>query len=235
MTRLTKAQRAMQPLVNRQTLYSLEEAVRILKKISLEVRKGKFTESVDVDVCLGVNASKSDQVVRGSTVLPKGLGKTLRVAVFAQEPAAEEARVAGADIVGFDDLAANIKSGELNFDVLIATPAAMRVVGALGTILGPRGLMPNPKAGTVTDNIAVAVRNAKSGQLRYRSDKGGVIHGKIGNINFSADELRENIAALMADLRKLKPAAAKGVYFRKVVLSTTMGPGLKLDIAPFVS
>jgi large subunit ribosomal protein L1 len=191
----------------------------------------KFKESVDVAVNLGVDPRKSDQVVRGSTVLPNGTGKTVRVAVFAQGENAEKAKAAGADIVGFEDLAESIKGGDLDFGVVIATPDAMRVVGQLGQILGPRGLMPNPKVGTVTMDVATAVKNAKAGQVRFRTDKNGIIHAGVGQVDFAAGSVKENIEALIADLKKLKPASSKGVYVKKVTLSTTMGPGLTIDQA----
>jgi large subunit ribosomal protein L1 len=191
----------------------------------------KFKESIDVAVNLGVDPRKSDQVVRGASVLPNGTGKTVRVAVFAQGANAELAKAAGADIVGFDDLVTSIQGGNLAFDVVIATPDAMRVVGKLGTILGPRGLMPNPKVGTVTADVATAVKNAKSGQVRYRVDKGGIIHTTVGQVGFTAQAVKENVEALIADLKKAKPATSKGVYVQKVTLSTTMGPGLAIDQA----
>jgi large subunit ribosomal protein L1 len=194
-----------------------------------ELAQAKFTENVDAAINLGVDPRKSDQVVRGSTILPNGTGKTVRVAVFAQGENATKAESAGADIVGFDDLAEQIKGGMLDFDVVIATPDAMRVVGRLGQILGPRGLMPNPKVGTVTTDVETAVANAKAGQVRYRTDKGGIIHCPIGNVTFDAPKLRENLAALLADLNKAKPSAAKGVYMKRVTLSSTMGPGITID------
>jgi len=206
-------------------LYALEEALELLKSGS----PVKFTESVDVAVNLGVDPRKSDEVVRGATVLPNGTGKTVRVAVFAQGDNAEKAKAAGADIVGFEDLAANIQKGQINFDVCIATPDAMRVVGKLGQILGPRGLMPNPKVGTVTTDVETAVNNAKAGQVRYRTDKAGIIHCSIGNVSFDAGKLKENLNALLADLVKHKPAASKGIYLRKISVSTTMGPGVQVD------
>ena len=206
---------------------AINDALKLLKEVS----SVKFDETVEVAVNLGIDAKKSDQVVRGSTLLPRGTGKTVRVAVFAQGKNAEAATQAGADIVGFDDLAAQVKAGELNFDVVIATPDAMRVVGQLGQILGPRGLMPNPKTGTVTADVATAVKNAKGGQVRYRVDKGGIIHCSIGKVSFEIEALRENLDALLADLRKAKPSTAKGVYLRKVTLSTTMGPGVVVDRA----
>lgn len=205
--------------------YAIEEALGILKQAS----KVKFTESVDVAIRLGVDSRKSDQNVRGSTVLPNGTGKTVRVAVFTQGENVEKATEAGADVVGMDDLHDRIKQGDMNFDVVIATPDAMRVVGKLGQVLGPRGLMPNPKVGTVTTDVATAVRNAKAGQVRYRTDKAGIIHSTIGKSSFEVDALKDNLAALVRDLVKLKPAAAKGVYLKKISVSTTMGPGLLVD------
>ncbi len=205
--------------------YSIDEALALLKELSTV----KFDESVDVSVNLGVDTRKSDQVVRGATVLPNGTGKTVRVAVFAQGDNAEVARAAGADIVGFDDLAATVKAGKIEFDVAIATPDAMRVVGQLGQVLGPRGLMPNPKVGTVTTDVAGAVRNAKAGQVQYRADKAGIVHCSIGKASFSVDALRENLGALIAALNKSKPSTAKGIYMQKVSVSTTMGPGIRVD------
>ena len=207
--------------------YSLDEAVKLVK----ERATAKFDETVELALNLGVDPRKSDQVVRGASVLPNGTGKTVRVAVFAQGANAEAAKAAGADIVGFDDLATAIQGGEMNFDVVIATPDAMRVVGKLGTILGPRGLMPNPKVGTVTPDVATAVKNAKSGQVRYRVDKGGIIHVPVGQIGFSPESIKQNVEALIADLKKAKPATSKGVYVKKVTLSSTMGPGLAIDQA----
>ncbi|GBF31706.1 50S ribosomal protein L1 [bacterium MnTg04] len=208
-------------------IYDVDEAIALVK----EMATAKFTESVDVSVNLGVDPRKSDQVVRGSTVLPHGLGKTVRVAVFAQGDNAEKATKAGADIVGFEDLAEKIKAGELGFDVLIATPDAMRVVGPLGQILGPRGLMPNPKVGTVTADVAAAVTNAKAGQVRYRTDKGGIIHCPIGVSDFEAKALKENLGALLSDLVKAKPASAKGIYMKGLTLSSSQGPGIPVDQA----
>lgn len=225
MARLTKREKAIREKIDRSKLYPMEEAVDVLKSISTV----KFRESVDVAVKLGVDPRKSDQVVRGSTVLPNGTGKTVRVAVFAQGANADAAREAGADVVGMEDLADQIKGGDLNFDVVIASPDTMPVVGKLGQILGPRGLMPNPKVGTVTPNVVQAVKNARAGQVRFRTDKTGIIHCAIGKIDFSAEALRQNLEALLADLQKLKPSTSKGVYMRKVCLSTTMGPGLMLD------
>jgi large subunit ribosomal protein L1 len=205
--------------------YDVEAAVALVK----EFATAKFDESVDVAINLGIDASKSDQQVRGSTVMPHGTGKTVRVAVFTGGKNQDVARAAGADIVGLEDLAEKVKAGEINFDVVIASPDAMRVVGGLGQILGPRGLMPNPKVGTVTPDVAGAVRNAKAGQVRYRCDKAGIVHSQIGRASFEGGKLRENLAALLADLQKAKPAAAKGVYIQKVTLSSTMGPGVVVD------
>jgi large subunit ribosomal protein L1 len=211
--------------IDRSRSYPIDEALGLLKELS----SVKFGESIDVSVNLGVDPRKSDQVVRGSTVLPNGTGKTVRVAVFAQGDAATAASEAGADIVGFDDLAERIQAGQLDFDVVIAAPDAMRVVGKLGQILGPRGLMPNPKVGTVTPDVAGAVRNAKAGQVRYRTDKGGIIHCTIGKTDFEVDALRQNLEALLGDLRRAKPAASKGQYMAKVTVSSTMGPGVAVD------
>lgn len=205
--------------------YAVSEALQLLK----DSASAKFEESVDVSVNLGVDPRKSDQVVRGSTVLPRGTGKSVRVAVFAQGDQAEAAKEAGADIVGFEDLAERIKNGEMDFDVVIASPDAMGVVGKLGQILGPRGLMPNPKVGTVTKDVGQAVKNAKAGQARYRTDKNGIIHCQIGKVSFDVDALRENLEALLQDLNKAKPSTAKGIYLKKVTLSTTMGPGVMVD------
>lgn len=201
--------------------------LNLLKNIS----KVKFIESVDVSINLGVDPKKSDQVVRGSVLLPKGIGKTIRVAVFTQGKQAEAAKEAGADIVGFEDLAESIKAGEINFDVLIATPDAMGNIGKLGPILGPRGLMPNPKVGTITTDVAKAVNNVKKGQVQYKTDKGGIVHCRIGNVSFSAEDLKENLKALITELRRVKPGSSKGVYLKKVTISTTMGPGLVIDPA----
>jgi large subunit ribosomal protein L1 len=225
MARISKRSKAIAEKVEQGRQYAAEDAFSLLK----EVASVKFDEAVDVAVNLGVDPRKSDQVVRGSTVLPHGTGKTVRVAVFAQGANAEAAKEAGADIVGFDDLAESIKGGELNFDVVIASPDAMRVVGKLGQILGPRGLMPNPKVGTVAPDVAAAVKNAKAGQVRYRTDKAGIIHCTIGKVSFEPAKLRENLEALLADLGKAKPSAAKGVYMKKITVSSTMGPGLALD------
>ncbi|MCG5499478.1 50S ribosomal protein L1 [Ectothiorhodospira lacustris] len=225
MAKLSKRMRAIREKVEPGKMYPLSDALHLLK----DTASAKFSESVDVAVNLGVDPRKSDQVVRGSTVLPNGTGKTVRVAVFTQGANADAAREAGADIVGMDDLAAEVKAGNLNFDVVIASPDAMRVVGQLGQILGPRGLMPNPKVGTVAADVAGAVRNAKAGQVRYRTDKGGIIHCTIGNVSFEPKALEENLMALLGDLMKAKPAAAKGVYMKRVTVSTTMGPGLPVD------
>jgi large subunit ribosomal protein L1 len=227
MAKLTKRQKAIATQIEAGKIYSLEEAVALLNGLPAV----KFKESLDVSVNLGVDPRKSDQVVRGATTLPAGTGKTVRVAVFAQGANAEAAKEAGADIVGFDDLAESIQAGNLDFDVVIAAPDAMRVVGKLGTILGPRGLMPNPKVGTVTPDVAGAVRNAKAGQARYRVDKGGIIHAGIGQVGFEAAAIRQNVEALIADLKKAKPATSKGVYIKKITLSSTMGPGLSVDVA----
>jgi large subunit ribosomal protein L1 len=207
--------------------YPVDEALKLVK----EFATAKFAESVDAAVNLGIDASKSDQQVRGSTVMPHGIGKSVRVAVFTSGKNQELAKAAGADIVGLEDLAAKVKAGELNFDVVIASPDAMRVVGQLGQILGPRGLMPNPKVGTVTPNVAEAVKNAKSGQVRYRVDKAGIIHCTIGKANFAPEQLKDNLSALIADLQKAKPANAKGQYLKRVTLSSTMGPGVIVDQA----
>ncbi len=205
--------------------YAVDEAISLIKEFS----KVKFCESVDVAINLGIDAKKSDQVVRGSTVLPHGTGKSVRVAVFAQGNNAEAAKKAGADIVGFEDLAEKVKAGQMDFDVVIASPDAMRVVGQLGQILGPRGLMPNPKVGTVTADVASAVRNAKTGQVRYRADKAGIVHCSIGKADFEAHALKENLHALLTDINKVKPPTAKGVYLKKVTVSSTMGPGIVID------
>ena len=225
MAKLSKKAKLIKEKVDKTKQYSVTEAVQLLKDLATT----KFSEAIDVSVNLGVDPRKSDQNVRGATVLPNGTGKTVRVAVFTQGPNADAARAAGADIVGMDDLGDLVKKGEMNFDVVIASPDAMRVVGQLGQILGPRGLMPNPKVGTVTVDVATAVKNAKSGQVRYRTDKSGIIHCTLGKINFDAAAIQGNLEALLADLRKAKPTAAKGVYIKKVTLSSTMGPGLWLD------
>ena len=225
MARFTKRRKAAREKVDSATIYEVEEALNLVK----EFASAKFPESVDVSINLGVDPKKSDQVVRGSTVLPNGTGKTVRVAVFAQGDNADKAKSAGADIVGFEDLADSVKGGEMNFDVVIATPDAMRVVGQLGQILGPRGLMPNPKVGTVTADVEQAVINAKAGQVRYRTDKAGIIHCPIGRADFETPALRENLVALLTDLKKAKPASAKGSYFKKLTVSSTMGPGVTVD------
>ena len=227
MAKMSKRARAIREKLEPGKLYGVEEAFALLKQLSAV----KFTETVEVSVNLGVDPRKSDQVVRGSTVLPNGTGKTVRVAVFAQGANAEAAKEAGADVVGFEDLAAQVKAGNLDFDVVVASPDAMRVVGQLGQILGPRGLMPNPKVGTVTPNVAEAVRNAKAGQVRYRTDKAGIIHSPLGKVTFEPQALRENLEALLHDLQKAKPSAAKGVYVQRVTVSSTMGPGLSVDHA----
>ena len=225
MAKLTKRQKAISPKIVAGKSYSFEEAAVLLAEVSAV----KFTESFDIAVNLGVDPRKSDQVVRGATVLPNGTGKTVRVAVFTQGPGAEAAMAAGADIVGMDDLAAAMKAGDLNYDVVIASPDAMRVVGQLGQILGPRGLMPNPKVGTVSADVATAVKNAKSGQVRYRTDKNGIIHTSVGKVGFDASKLKENVEALISDLKRMKPSTSKGIYVKRVTLSTTMGPGLVID------
>ena len=225
MAKLSKRAKAIREKVESGKLHGAEEAFGLLKELSAV----KFNESIDVSVNLGVDARKSDQVVRGASVLPHGTGKTVRVAVFAQGANADAAKEAGADVVGFEDLAEDIKAGNMNFDVVIASPDAMRVVGQLGQILGPRGLMPNPKVGTVTPNVAEAVQNAKAGQVRYRTDKAGIIHCSIGKADFEPQKLKENLESLLVALVKAKPSAAKGVYLRKVTVSSTMGPGLALD------
>jgi large subunit ribosomal protein L1 len=225
MAKMTKRAKAIAEKVEAGKVYELAEAISLLAELS----KVKFSESVDVAVNLGVDPRKSDQVVRGSTVLPNGTGKDVRVAVFTQGENAEKAKAADADFVGMDELAAEVKAGKLDFDVVIATPDAMRVVGQLGQILGPRGLMPNPKVGTVTADVAMAVKNAKAGQIRFRTDKAGIIHCTLGKASFAAEALQENLLALLSDLKKIKPAASKGIYMKKVTLSTTMGPGLTVD------
>ena len=230
MAKLSKRKKATRELVDRTKLYPVDEAFSLLKQFP----RAKFIESVDVAVNLGVDPRKSDQVVRGSTVLPHGTGKSVRVAVFAQGANADKAKAAGADIVGFEDLAESIKAGNMDFDVVIASPDAMRVVGTLGQILGPRGLMPNPKVGTVTPDIEGAVKNAKSGQVRYRTDKAGIIHCAIGNVDFDPVKLKENLEALLADLKKAKPSTAKGQYLKKVTISTTMGAGVVIDSAGYM-
>lgn len=225
MAKLSKRQKMINEKVDPNKQYAVGEAVDLLKSLS----KVKFTESVDVAVNLGVDPRRSDQMVRGSTVLPRGTGQDVRVAVFAQGANADAAKEAGADVVGMEDLADEIKQGRMDFDVVIASPDAMRVVGQLGQILGPRGLMPNPKVGTVSPDVAGAVKNAKAGQVRYRTDKNGIIHCTVGKVDFDADAIRENLDALLADLMKAKPSASKGIYMKRISLSTTMGPGLTLD------
>lgn len=227
MAKLTKRQKAIAAKVKANQPYAAADAFNLLKEVSTV----KFVEAVDVSVHLGVDPRRSDQMVRGATVLPNGTGKSVRVAVFAQGANAEAAKAAGADIVGFEDLAAEIKQGRMDFDVVIATPDAMRVVGQLGQVLGPRGLMPNPKVGTVAVDAAAAVKNAKAGQVRYRTEKGGIIHCTIGKVNFTPEALTENLNALLADLNKAKPAASKGIYMKRVSVSSTMGPGLLVDLA----
>lgn len=227
MAKLTKRLKAIREKVDTNKSYPVLEAFGVLKSLP----KVKFTESIDVAVNLGVDPRKSDQAVRGATVLPRGTGKSVRVAVFTQGANADAAKAAGAEIVGMDDLAAQVKAGDLNFDVVIASPDAMRVVGQLGQILGPRGLMPNPKVGTVTPDVATAVKNAKAGQVRYRTDKKGIIHCTIGKATFEENALKENLEALIADLKKLKPSTSKGIYVKKITVSSTMGPGLAVDQA----
>lgn len=225
MAKLTKRQKAIAEKIEAGKAYNFEEAATLLASLPA----AKFVESYDIAVNLGVDPRKSDQVVRSATVLPHGTGKTVRVAVFTQGPDAEAALAAGADRVGMDDLAAEMKGGDLNYDVVIASPDAMRVVGQLGQVLGPRGLMPNPKVGTVTPDVAGAVKNAKAGQVRYRTDKNGIIHTSVGKVGFEAGKLKENVEALIADLKRIKPASSKGIYVKRVTLSTTMGPGLIID------
>ncbi|MCX8745770.1 50S ribosomal protein L1 [Snodgrassella sp. B3882] len=227
MAKLSKRMQAIRAAVETNKLYAIDEALNLVKANAT----AKFDESIDVSFNLGIDARKSDQVIRGSVVLPKGTGKTVRVAVFTQGANAEAAKAAGADVVGFDDLAAEVKAGNLDFDVVIASPDAMRVVGQLGTILGPRGLMPNPKVGTVTPNVAEAVKNAKAGQVQYRTDKAGIVHATIGRASFEAADLRENFNALLDAIIKAKPAAAKGQYLRRIAVSSTMGAGLRVDTA----
>jgi large subunit ribosomal protein L1 len=227
MTRLTKRKKAAREKVESTRLYEIDEALALVK----EFATAKFPESIDISVNLGVDPRKSDQVVRGSTVLPNGTGKSVRVAVFAQGENADKAKAAGADIVGFEDLAEQVKGGKLDFEVVIATPDAMRVVGTLGQILGPRGLMPNPKVGTVTADVETAVKNAKAGQVRYRTDKAGIIHCPIGRADFEVPALKENLTALLTDLKKSKPAQSKGAYLKKLTVSSSMGPGVSVDRA----
>lgn len=227
MAKLTKKQKAQAGKIESTKLYPIADALALVK----EFANAKFDESIDVAVQLGVDAKKSDQVVRGAVVMPNGTGKTKRVAVFAQGAKAEEAKAAGADIVGFEDLAADIKAGKMDFDVVIASPDAMRIVGTLGQVLGPRGLMPNPKVGTVTPDVATAVKNAKAGQVQFRVDKAGIIHGTIGRRSFGAEQLQGNLAALLDALNKAKPASSKGQYLRKVAVSSTMGVGVRVEVA----
>jgi large subunit ribosomal protein L1 len=225
MAAVAKRQKAWKDRIEAGRLYSIDDALGLVK----ELAQAKFDESVDVAVNLGVDPTKSDQQVRGSSIMPHGLGKKVRVAVFTQGKNADAAREAGADIVGLEDLAEQVKGGQINFDVVIASPDAMRVVGQLGQILGPRGLMPNPKVGTVTPDVVTAVKNAKAGQVRYRVDKGGIIHGTIGKASFEPEKLKENLQALLADLQKAKPSTSKGVYIQRVTVSSTMGPGVPVD------
>lgn len=227
MAKMTRHRKIIEEKVDYERAYPIAEAVALLNEIS----GSKFNESLDISVNLGIDPKKSDQTVRGATSLPHGSGKEIRVAVFAQGANADEAQEAGADVVGFEDLAEEIKKGELDFDVLIATPDSMRLVGQLGKVLGPRGLMPNPKTGTVTADVATAVSNAKSGQIQFRADRGGIVHGSVGKLGFDPLQIKENIEALISDLRKAKPASAKGVFLKKITLSSTMGPGLVIDEA----
>ena len=231
MAKLSKRFQGLRSFIDPNVHYSIDEAIELVKKTAT----AKFDESVDVAINLGVDSRKSDQVIRGSVVLPKGTGKTVRVAVFTQGANVEAAKEAGADVVGFEDLAAEVKAGNLDFDVVIASPDAMRIVGQLGTILGPRGLMPNPKVGTVTPNVAEAVRNAKAGQVQYRTDKAGVVHATIGRASFAAADLRENFNTLLDAVVKAKPAATKGQYLKKIALSSTMGPGVRVDVGSVAS
>ena len=227
MAKLSKRRRAINEKIVAGKSYAIDDALTLIKELSTV----KFPETVDVAINLGIDPRKSDQIVRGATTLPHGSGKQVRVCVFAQGEAAESAKAAGAELVGMDELADEIKSGNMDFEVVIASPDAMRVVGMLGKVLGPRGLMPNPKSGTVTPDVASAVANAKAGQVRFRADKNGIVHGGIGIVGFEATALKENLEALMADLHKAKPASAKGIYVKKVTLSSTMGPGLLIDQA----
>ena len=227
MAKLTKKKAIIREAITGNKLYAVKEAVELLKRFACK----KFNEGVDISINLGVDPKKSDQAVRSSTTLPKGTGKVVRVAVFAQGDNAIKAKAAGADLVGFEDLAEQIKDGEMNFDVVIATPDAMRIVGQLGQVLGPRGLMPNPKVGTVTTNVEAAVNAAKGGQVRYRTDKNGIVHCSVGKLDFNPEDLLENIVALLSDIRKIKPSAAKGIYIKKITLSSTQGPGLAIDPA----
>ena len=226
MTTLSKRQKQWAKIIKPNHQYPVLEALTVVKQCAAE---SKFSESIDVAFNLGIDARKSDQTVRGATVLPNGTGKSVRVAVFAQGEKADAAKAAGADLVGFEDLAEKIKAGEMDFDVVIAAPDAMRVVGQLGQILGPRGLMPNPKVGTVTADVETAIKNAKAGQVRYRADKGGIVHCQIGKVSFTEEKLLENLQAVLADLKKAKPSSSKGIYFKKITLSSTMGPGLTVN------
>ena len=227
MAKLTKRQRQFAEKIDAEKVYAIDEAVAVLNELSTT----KFKESFDISINLGVDPRKSDQVVRGATTLPHGTGKAIRVAVFAQGDNVEAAKAAGADKVGFEDLSEEIKAGTLDFDVLIATPDAMRLVGQLGKVLGPRGLMPNPKTGTVTPDVATAVKNAKAGQVQFRADKAGIVHGSVGQVGFEPAAVKENVEALLVDLKRAKPASAKGIYLQKVTLSTTMGQGVSIDQA----
>lgn len=227
MTTISKRKKAIKESLQPGKQYAIDDAIVLLKKCST----AKFIESVDLAINLGIDARKSDQGIRGSTVMPNGTGRSVRVAVFAEGDVAVKAKEAGADIVGMDDLAEEVKNGNIDFQVVIATPSSMRVVGQLGQILGPRGLMPNPKVGTVTNDVAGAVKNAKSGQVQFRSDKNGIIHCTIGKVSFEDKAIKENLVALLADIRRAKPAAAKGTYLKKITLSSTMGPGLIIDVS----
>ncbi len=225
MAKPTRRMRAIAERADKHKAYPIDEAVTLLSELS----ETKFKESIDVSVNLGVDIRRSDQTLRGATTLPHGTGKTARVAVFAQGEQAARAEAAGADVVGLEDLAERLRGGDLNFDVIVATPDTMRVVGKLGRLLGPRGLMPNPKTGTVTEDVETAIGNAKAGQVKYRTDRGGIVHGSVGQVGFSATQIRENVEALVSDLQKAKPSASKGVYLKKITLSTTMGPGVPID------
>lgn len=225
MTTVTKRERVINEKVEQGKFYDCTEALALLK----ELPPCRFDQTVEASFNLGVDVRKSDQVIRGATVLPNGTGRSVRVAVFAQGEQADAAKEAGADIVGFDDLAASVKKGEINFDVVIATPDAMKVVGQLGQILGPRGLMPNPKVGTVTPNVAAAIKNVKAGQVAFRTDKNGIVHTIIGKLSFSTEQLKQNIEAILSELKKLKPGSSKGVYIKKITISSTMGPGLTIE------
>jgi large subunit ribosomal protein L1 len=230
MAALSKRMRAINEKVTPGKVYAIKEALTLLK----DIPKAKFRESVDVCINLGVDPRKSDQAVRGSVILPKGTGREIKVAVFTSSAHTDAAQKAGADVVGLEDLAEKVKAGEINFDMVIATPDAMRIVGQLGQVLGPRGLMPNPKDGTVTTDVTAAVKNAKAGQVRYRTDKGGIIHCTIGKIDFAVDDLTQNLEAVLTALKKVKPSSAKGVYFKKVTVSSTMGPGIHIDLSGLI-